>query len=126
MGVSSPTHKCLALLEYLPLWYMTQVSHLGMSWELATLQSKGSYMKQKVNRPRRWTLRKLIDAAKIGGIFVFEHKDRIEYMSKKTGKCVLTWWWSDGGWTAAQDRRGFAQSPFGALHEAIAIDRGQR
>lgn len=53
---------------------------------------------------------------------------RYEFLSELTGRSVLTWFSSDGRWSAAVCPEGMASmgkasSPFGALHAAIEIDR---
>ena len=61
--------------------------------------------------------------AQRAGLFLFVHKDRWEFLSNATGKSLLTWWPSNGGFTTTSGERGASRSPFGALHAAIRCDR---
>ncbi len=69
-------------------------------------------------------LRKRVsNEARRAGLFLFTQGDQWQFLSAVTGKCVMTWFASDGNWLAMDNSRGHARSPLGALHAAIAVAR---
>lgn len=67
----------------------------------------------------------LLAEAKKAGMFCLPSESKVEFFSSQTGRMLLTWFRDSHKWTTPQRDKGYARSPFGALHAAIAIDRNR-
>lgn len=56
-------------------------------------------------------------------MFPLKTGKRIEFLSLKTGKCVVTYFLDSQRWTSVFGHEGPARNPYGALHAAIRIER---